>query len=113
MKKRSPLAARAQVFNVSSTGFPQVAGRVSICGKLLLGAALAIAPGVAFAQATDPFGTFRIFLHDGYALPSYGEFTQLGERVVFVLPVGDLQAKPELQLVSVPTSAIDMARTIQ
>ena len=67
-------------------------------------------PG-ASAQTLDADTLYRVFLSDGRALPSYGEYTRLGDRFVFVLPVGSPAARLELQLVSVPASAVDVPRT--
>ena len=33
---------------------------------------------------------FRIFLKDGTALASYGEFARVGDRVVFTMPLGEI-----------------------
>jgi hypothetical protein len=67
-------------------------------------------PG-ASAQTLDADTLYRVFLSDGRALPSYGEYTRVGDRFVFVLPVGSPAARLELQLVSVPASAVDVRRT--
>ncbi len=53
----------------------------------------------------------RVFLKDGHALPSYGQPTQVADRLVFVLPVGDLASHVELQLMSLPVATVDLART--
>jgi len=50
---------------------------------------------------------FRIFLKDGTALASYGEFARVGERVIFSLPLGTGRE----QLASVGAGEIDWART--
>ena len=74
-------------------------------------AVLLLTPALAAAQAIDPGVLYRVFLKDGRALPSYGEYTQVDGRLVFVLPVGDPGKGVELQLMSLPLTAIDMART--
>ena len=64
------------------------------------------------AQAQVP-ATFRVFLSDGRTLSSYGESTVVADRVVFMLPIGDLNAHFELQLMSLPASSVDVGRTIR
>ncbi len=74
--------------------------------------ALAIATGIAVrAQAIDPGAVFRVFLHSGPALPSYGESAIVGDRVVFTLLVGAADARPALQLMSLPVDRVDLVRT--
>ncbi len=50
---------------------------------------------------------FRIFLKDGTALASFGEFARVGERVIFSLPLGSGRD----QIASVASSEIDWVRT--
>jgi hypothetical protein len=50
---------------------------------------------------------FRIFLKDGTALASFGEFVRVGERVIFSLPLGSGRD----QLASVAASEVDWGRT--
>ncbi len=54
---------------------------------------------------------YRLFLIDGSTLVSYGEFARVGDRVVLSLPLGDLTDSPVLQLVTIPESTVDWART--
>jgi hypothetical protein len=54
---------------------------------------------------------YRIFLLDGGTLVSFGEFARVGDRVVLSIPVGALNDSPNLQLVSIPQSAVDWDRT--
>lgn len=76
---------------------------------LVLGIVLAVSvPGTtAAADAT----LLRLFLSDGTALVSYGEFARLDDRVVFSMPVGGTGDQPRLQVVSIPATAVDWART--
>jgi hypothetical protein len=77
----------------------------------LIGAAF-VAAISASAQAPIPDGAvFRVFLKDGRGLPSYGESAITGDRVVFTLIVGAARDKSTLQLVSLPSAAIDVPRT--
>lgn len=54
---------------------------------------------------------YRIFLTDGTALVSYGEYARVAGRVVFSVPLGALEPSPQLRLVSIADSAVDWART--
>ena len=54
---------------------------------------------------------YRVFLHGGTALVSYGEFARVGDRVVLSIPIGELSDTPTLQLVSIPQSTVDWERT--
>src|SRR4051812_35213622 len=105
MKNRSRLTVRAQAFHASSTGFAQV----RLAAALL--AALFTVPALCAAQAIDPGVLYRVFLKDGRALPSYGEYAEVDGRLVFALPVGDPAKSVEMQLTSLPIAAIDMVRT--
>jgi hypothetical protein len=55
--------------------------------------------------------TFRVFLKDGQVLPSYGESVVVDDRVVFTLPLGAPGTHSALQLMSVPSAAVDLERT--
>jgi hypothetical protein len=90
----------------SSTFLPQVFHRA-----VFLALVLAFLPLDARAQTVDLDAYSRVFLQNGRALPSYGESTLVGDRVAFVLPIGDPRGRVELQLVSLPVSAVDVART--
>jgi hypothetical protein len=74
-------------------------------------AAALLLPAVSAAQAIDPGVVYRVFLKDGRALPSYGEYAEVDGQLVFVLPVGDPGKSVELQLMSLPVASIDMVRT--
>jgi hypothetical protein len=76
-----------------------------------LAAALLLTPALAAAQAVDPGVLYRVFLKDGRALPSYGEYAVVDGQVIFVLPVGDPTKSVELQLMSLPVGSVDMVRT--
>jgi hypothetical protein len=60
----------------------------------------------ATTAAADPT-LFRIFLKDGTALASYGEFARVGDRVVFTLPLGENRQ----QLATVGAGEVDWTRT--
>lgn len=63
-------------------------------------AALLLASSVPAAAADAVL--YRIFLRDGATLISYGEFARVAGRVVFSIPLGDVQREPHLELVSIP-----------
>jgi hypothetical protein len=60
--------------------------------------------------ASDAKSLYRIFLQDGTALVSYGEYARVGGRVVFSVPIA-LDPAPELRLVSIADTAVDWTRT--
>ncbi len=64
------------------------------------------------ASADEPVGAaiYRVFLTDGTALASYGEWARLDDRVVFSMPVSTAQT-PDLHLVSLPVARVDWPRT--
>jgi hypothetical protein len=72
-------------------------------------ATLAIASPAA--QGPDASSTFRVFLTDGRAIPSYGESAVLGDRIIFTLVVAGSAGPAELQLMSLPLPSVDLART--
>jgi len=61
-------------------------------------------------QGDAPTATHRVFLTGGDALPVYGEWARIDDRVVFMLVIGDGAAR-QLQLMSLPVSAVDLDRT--
>jgi hypothetical protein len=63
------------------------------------------------AQAVDAGAVFRVFLKNGQALPSYGESAIVGNRIVFTLLVGAADARPTVQLMSLPVDRVDLVRT--
>jgi hypothetical protein len=71
-----------------------------------------VASAAAQSTLADPtMSTFRVFLKSGKALPSYGESTVVGDRIVFSLLVGAPDAAPRMQFVDLPVSAVDLDRT--
>ena len=69
------------------------------------------ATGVARAQDRADDGAFRVFLRDGTAVVSYGDFARVGDRLVFSMPLD--AAADELQLVDLPVSSVDLPKTEQ
>jgi hypothetical protein len=64
----------------------------------------------AFGQTADVM-LFRLFLKDGTAVVSYGEYARVDEEVVFAMPLGIPAAEPGLQIVTLPASLVDWLRT--
>ena len=77
-------------------------------------AALVLAAGVRLG-AIENVTLFRVFLNDGTAVVSYGEFARVGDRVVFSMPIGAVSAvsstTPNLHVVNIPAAAVDWAAT--
>lgn len=84
--------------------------RVRILTAAVLAGA-AVMTGVALhARAAEPV-LYRIFLRDGAALVSFGEYARVADRVVFTMPVGEGDA--DLQLISIADASVDWPRTEQ
>src|SRR4051812_29179377 len=75
---------------------------------------LLLAAGVRLA-AIENVTLFRVFLNDGTAVVSYGEFARVGDRVVFSMPIGAggaaSSAVPVLHVVNIPADAVDWPAT--
>jgi hypothetical protein len=69
---------------------------------------LLLASGASAAPAAT---IFRIFMLDGSAVTSYGEFARLDDSVIFSMPAGGRPDEPRLHLVTLPASLIDWPRT--
>jgi hypothetical protein len=69
------------------------------------------APARAAAASAPDTTLFRIFLHDGTPLVSYGEFARVGDRVIFSMPTRSDTSAPDLRLVQIPASSVDWTRT--
>ena len=58
---------------------------------------------------------FRVFLNDGTAIVSYGEYARVGDRLVFSMPIGavepDATVNPALHVVNLPVSAVNWTAT--
>lgn len=70
----------------------------------------AAAATLAARQPTDTTA-FRVFLQNGSALTSYGEWARAGDRVVFSMPLVPAAGPSEIHLVSVPAARVDWPRT--
>ena len=80
-------------------------------GRVLL-AAFVWAFALAAPAAANDVILYRVFLVDGTAAVSYGEFAHVAGSVVFSMPLGGLDTDtPQLQLVSLPEASVDWPRT--
>ncbi len=73
-------------------------------------ASLVVVLASSQVQAADSV-LYRLFLHDGTSIVSYGEFARVADRVVLSIPLGDPTQSPALQLISIPETAVDWLRT--
>jgi hypothetical protein len=82
--------------------------------KSMMAAAVVFA-ACARLSAVGDITLYRVFLNDGTAVVSYGEYARVGDRVVFSMPVGtvDLSSdvQPALHMVNIPATAVDWAAT--
>ena len=82
-----------------------------ICMLLVASVWLAGAATVFAESAT----LFRVFLNDGTAVVSYGEYARVGDRLVFSMPIGAIDEtgsiNPNLHVVNLPVSAINWTAT--
>lgn len=79
---------------------------------------LAFALVAAVAAPASAQGSFeadtslhRVFLSDGSVLPSYGPVVAVGDRVIFHLFLREVDARPDLQLMSLPAGSVDREKT--
>ena len=82
--------------------------RRRVARLVVLALVLSLAPVEARA---DEAVLYRIFLTDGSALASYGEFARVADKVVFSMPLGGTSAEPRLELVTVPAAKVDWPAT--
>jgi hypothetical protein len=58
---------------------------------------------------------FRVFLNDGTAVVSYGEYARVGDRLVFSMPIGAVDGgstgHPTLHVVNLPASSVNWTAT--
>ena len=77
--------------------------------KHIAAAILASLVTASALEAGDPT-LLRLFLADGTAVASYGEYARVGDRVVFSMPLG---ADDALQLINLPAALVDWDRTLE
>ena len=73
-------------------------------------ACLWLLTGVSASRAADDVTLLRVFMRDGSALTSYGEFARVDDRVVFSIPTS-AASSPALQLVNIAADRVDWDRT--
>jgi hypothetical protein len=79
---------------------------------MMLGIALHAAGNASSAEQRANDASFRVFLRDGTAVVTYGDFARVGERIIFLVAIGS--GGPEhLQVVNLPLSSVDLAKTEQ
>lgn len=89
--------------NNGLSGFSRTAWRACV---VVVGVLLWCPPAVA----SDAL-LLRLFLKDGSAIVSYGEYARVGERVIFSLPLGVIDENPKLHVATIPASTVDWTRT--
>jgi len=78
---------------------------------LVVCALIAAVAAPAAAQVPPDVTLYRVFLRDGSTIVSYGEYARVGDRLVVSLPLGGTDDTPQLQLLSLPSDAIDWEKT--
>jgi hypothetical protein len=115
-----------QRFHFSSTGFPHhdvraayrrgltvqvrpttLTKRMKVIGLIFA----LLLPLTAHAQQASLL--YRVFLLDGSALASYGEWARVDGRLVFSMPVSPGEDPDQLHLVSIASERVDWVRTEQ
>jgi hypothetical protein len=96
-----------------STSFPPIihmfsTGRFrhALCASFFLLGAVSLA-----AQQAPDAALYRVFLHDGSTLLSFGEFARVADRIVISVPLGATPTGPDLHLVSIPADTVDWEKT--
>ena len=78
--------------------------------RMLSAALIWLALGAAAsAQPASPL--YRVFLHDGTAIASFGEWVRVDEHLIFSMPLTRDPSADDLRLVSLPVGRVDVART--
>jgi hypothetical protein len=84
---------------------------LSAVTRILIAVGVLLALAVPCWADTADTTLLRLFLADGTALVSYGEFARFDDRVIFSMPVGGTSEQPRLQVVTIPARVVDWART--
>ena len=71
---------------------------------------LAVCLSTARPAAADAT-LFRVFLHDGSSVVSYGEMARVNDQVIFSMPVGGTPEAPRLHAVTLASDLVDWTRT--
>jgi hypothetical protein len=67
----------------------------------------------AFAESVT---LLRVFLNDGTAVVSYGEYARVGDRLIFSMPISTVDVRggaPDLHVVNLPMSAVNWTATVR
>ena len=109
---------RPQRFHYPSTGFPQQPCRSkevmdNTAVVLLFFAVLMQSVTPSVSQPEPSLDVFRIFLHDGRVLSSYGEPAQVEGDLVFVVSQGVKGGVEAHDLITVPVAKVNMERTLE
>src|SRR5256885_15322891 len=84
--------------------------RCTLAGATIAACLLSCAP--AWTQDGASAATmFRLFLKDGTALVSYGEYAVVENRVIFSMPIGASESNPTLHLVNIASDNVDWDKT--
>jgi len=81
---------------------------------VVLAVVVVLSSAAVAAEQAATSSTFRLFLTDGNALPIYGDYALVEDRVVFMLIVGPASpgtAAPALHLMSLPVTVVDLDRS--
>jgi len=81
---------------------------VAVC--LTAACAVPAWPAIGATEAVSS-PVLRIFLKDGTPLVCYGEYTRTADRVVFAVPLGSAVSPDALQVITLPSDAIDWDKT--
>jgi hypothetical protein len=79
--------------------------------KLILAALVFLAAPLAVEAQSAAAPHYRVFLADGSALSSFGEWARVDDRLVFSMPLTPAAGPSDLHLVSLPLQRIDLSRT--
>ena len=80
--------------------------------RAALAAAIVLLCLPSSAAAQDGI-VLRVFLWDGTALVSHGEYARVRDRVIFSMPIGVHSSTPNLYIVNLSETVVDWARTMR
>jgi hypothetical protein len=93
----------------------QITLNTSMHGRTRMPLALLLWLACAATARAESVTLFRVFLNDGTAIVSYGEYARVGDRLVFSMPIGAVDANaavnPALHVVNLPVSAVNWTAT--
>ena len=93
----------------------QITLNSSMRSRLCLYLAASVWLACAALASAETVTLFRVFLNDGTAIVSYGEYARVGDRLVFSMPIGAVDAQtagdPSLHVVNLPVSSVNWSAT--